>query len=119
MWEKERWLGGWLAEGYGVVGHTGHTARRPGNVSNYVRTNASDFDAVLDMDLVTYRDVTLDEASKYFKILRTTLSDWWRSCSKILANETRDGVARWLEIEEQPYQRFCKQRQQGEVVSIG
>ena len=63
---------------------------------NRRRTGTDDSHAALKTDALTYRDVTLREASQFFKIPVATLSNWWQLRDDILANKrrgSRDGVA--------------------------
>lgn len=53
------------------------------------REGASEADDSLGADLDAYRDVTLTEASEFFKIPASTLSRWWVKRHSILAGKPR------------------------------
>jgi hypothetical protein len=53
------------------------------------RQGASETDALLTMDLLTYRDVTLEEAAAFFKIPLATVGRWWAGREAILQGTVR------------------------------
>jgi hypothetical protein len=70
------------------------------------RQGASEADAFLSVDQLTYRDVTLEEAAAFFKIPLATVGRWWVGREAILQNKDREGVPWWPDLEEQLYERF-------------
>ncbi|KAK3897949.1 hypothetical protein C8A05DRAFT_19382 [Staphylotrichum tortipilum] len=52
------------------------------------RQGSSEADAILSVDLVAYRDVTLEEAAAFFKIPPDTVGSWWARREAILQETT-------------------------------
>jgi hypothetical protein len=83
------------------------------------REGASEADVLLSMDLLTYRDVTLEEAAAFFKIPVRTVGGWWAKREAIVQNNSREGIPWWPDLEELLYERFWERRQQRLVTTIG
>jgi hypothetical protein len=74
------------------------------------RQGACEADALLSVDLLTYRDVTLDEAGAFFKIPVRTIGGWWARREAVLQNNSREGIPWWPDLEEHLYERFWERR---------
>jgi hypothetical protein len=48
--------------------------------------------ADVTVDSLTYRDVTFQEASDFFKIPASTISHWWTARNEILQNQGRESA---------------------------
>jgi hypothetical protein len=83
------------------------------------RQGAGEADTFFTADLLTYRDVTLEEAAAFFKIPVSTVGDWWTTREVILQNKSREGIPWWPDLEEHLYERFWERRQQRLVTSTG
>jgi hypothetical protein len=83
------------------------------------RDGASEADALLSIDVLLYRDVTLEEAGAFSKIPVTTIYNWWARREAILQNNSREGIPWWPDLEERLYERFWERRQQRLITSIG
>jgi hypothetical protein len=70
------------------------------------RQGASEADAFLSVDLLTYRDVTLEEAAAFFKIPLATVGYWWARREAILQDKDREGIPWWPDLEERLYEQF-------------
>jgi hypothetical protein len=83
------------------------------------RDGASEADTVLSIDVLLYRDVTLEEAGAFFKIPVSTIHNWWARREAILQNNSREGIPWWPDLEERLYEQFWERRQQRLVTSMG
>ena len=71
-------------------------------------------------DTPGYRSPTFREASKFFKILVTTLQDWWSRWDKLVNKELScQYLPYWPDLEAELYKVFQARRKEHKGVSVG